>query len=185
MPVSSANTAITNMLYVLACAVLLIPGIVHAGVFKCVNDGQVSYSSSPCKTGNLPYDRNRSSVAESHAWSVTLVRDATGGFSVPGAVNGISTNFIVDTGASVTTLSGDYANMLGIHDCVPAGISRTANGNTVTCSVKVSTLSFGGFNYSNVTVYMNPTMQGVNLLGNDLLSRFRIHHENNVMVLSR
>lgn len=185
MWVSVANTAITNLLYVLVSAALLIPCIVHAGVFKCVNDGRVSYSSSPCKTGNLPYDRTRSSVAESQAKSVTLVRDASGGFSVPGAVNGIGTNFIVDTGASVTTLSGDYANKLGIYECVPAGISRTANGNTPTCKVKVSTLSFGGFNYSNVTIYMNPTMRGVNLLGNDLLSRFKIHHENNVMVLSR
>jgi aspartyl protease family protein len=163
----------------------LISGPATAAVFKCINDGQVSYSSSPCKTGNVPYDRARVSIAESNANSVTLVRDATGGFSVPGAINGVSTRFTVDTGATFTTLSGDYAYKLGIHDCVPVGISRTANGDTATCRVTVATLSFGGFNYSNVTVYINPAMQGVTLLGNDLLSGFRIHHENNVMVLSK
>ena len=150
-----------------------------------MNNGQVSYSSTPCASGRLPYDSARVSVAESGASSVTLVRDASGGFSVPGAVNGVSTRFTVDTGATFTTLSGDYAYKLGIHECVPVGISRTANGDTATCRVTVSTLTFGGFNYSNVTVYINPAMQGVTLLGNDLLSGFKIHHENDVMVLSK
>ncbi|MGC2165273.1 MAG: retropepsin-like aspartic protease [Gallionella sp.] len=182
---SAVNAGIFSPLYVLAYAVLVTPCITYAGVFKCVNDGRVGYSSSPCSSGNVPYNRSRISIAESGASSVTLVRDATGGFSVPGAINGVSTNFTVDTGASVTTLSGDYAYKLGIQSCVPVGVSHTANGDTATCSVTVSTLSFGGFNYSNVTVYINPTMRGVTLLGNDLLSAFKIHHENNVMVLSK
>ncbi len=182
---SPATTEMFSLLHALVYVALLTPTIAYAGVFKCVNDGQISYSSAPCKSGNLPYDQARSSIAESHAKSVTLTRDEAGGFSVPGAVNGIGTNFIVDTGASVTTLSGDFASNLGIHDCVDGGISHTANGDTTTCRINVATLSFGGFKYSNVTVYMNPTMRGVNLLGNDLLSSFKIHHENNVMVLSR
>jgi aspartyl protease family protein len=165
--------------------ILLFPCFASAEVFKCVNDGKVSYSSSSCLSGSVPYQSNRASVTDTSADSVTVTRDAHGIYSLPGSINGRSVNFIVDTVASFTTISGDFARQLGINNCVQVGITHTANGDGPMCRVKVDSLSFGGFSYSNLSISLNPTMQGVVLFGNDLLSGFKVNQQAGVMVLSK
>jgi clan AA aspartic protease (TIGR02281 family) len=155
-----------------------------AQTYKCVQSGRTVYSEIPCD-GNATLVENHVSTSGGSANSITLTRDATGRFSVPGSINGMSTIFTVDTGASFTTISGDFASKLGIHSCVPVGISHTANGDTPTCRVAVSSMSVGGFNYANISVLLNPTMQGSTLLGNDLLSRLKVSQQGNIMVLSQ
>jgi clan AA aspartic protease (TIGR02281 family) len=155
-----------------------------AETYKCIQSGLTIYSSSPCGD-NATIIKNHVSVSDGSGNSLTLVRDATGRFSVPGSINGQGTMFTVDTGATFTTISGDIASKLGIHNCVAVGVSHTANGDTPTCRVKVSSMMVGGFNYSNISVFLNPTMHGGALLGNDLLSRFKIDQHADVMVLSK
>lgn len=155
-----------------------------AETYKCIQSGQTTYSSDPCGD-NATIIENHVSVSDGSAGSITLVRDATGRFSMPGSINGQSTTFTVDTGANVTVISGDIASKLGIRGCVAVGVSHTANGDTPTCRVKVSSMNVGGFRYSNLSVYLNPTMQGGALLGNDLLSGFKIDQHADVMVLSK
>jgi aspartyl protease family protein len=160
------------------------PSVSFAGVFKCVNNGVVSFSDQPCVTGAVPYEQ-RLSVSNSTSNTITLSRDATGRFTLQGTINGMSTSFLVDTGANRTVISGDFANKLGIHTCVQNGISQTAGGTTPTCGLKVSSLSFGGFNFSNVSVILSPAMQGDVLLGQDLLFGFKVEQHNGVMILSK
>jgi clan AA aspartic protease (TIGR02281 family) len=164
---------------------VLLPVSAFGEVYKCVADGRVSYSSSPCLSGGVPYDSNRASVTDTTADSVTVARDVHGIYSLPGSINGRSVDFIVDTGASFTTISGDFARQLGINKCLQVGVTHTANGDAPMCHVTVSSLSFGGFNYSNLTISLNPTMQGVVLLGNDLLSGFKVNQQSGVMILSK
>jgi clan AA aspartic protease (TIGR02281 family) len=164
----------------------LLPSFAAFGeVFKCVNDGKVSYSSSPCLSGSAPYSSSRTSVTDTTSGSVTIIGDAHGMYSLPGSINGKSVIFIVDTGASLTTISGDFAKQLGISSCIQVGVTHTANGDAPMCRVTVSSLSFGGFSYSNLAISLNPTMQGVALLGSDLLSRFKINQHDGLMVLSK
>jgi aspartyl protease family protein len=162
----------------------LFPSVSFAGVFKCVNNGVVSFSDQPCLTGAVPYVQHVT-VTDSTSNIVTLSRDATGRFSLPGSINGRSTSFLVDTGANKTVISGDFANKLGIHTCVQNGVSKTAGGTTPTCGLNVSSLSFGGFNFSNVSVILSPAMQGDVLLGQDILFGFKVEQHNGVMVLSK
>lgn len=163
----------------------LLPSFAFGEVFKCVNDGRVSYLSSPCLSGAAHYDADRVSIANASVNSVTVFLGSDGQYTLPGSVNGIGTTFIIDTGASFTTISGDFAFKLGVHSCVPVGTVHTANGNAPTCRVTVSSLTVGGFNFSNVTIFLNPTMQGNTLLGNDLLSGFKVNHQAGLMVLSK
>lgn len=165
-------------------SLLLFPCFAAGEVFKCANAGKVTYSTSPCISGAVPYESRRVSIVGSTD-SITLTRDETGRFSLPGSINGISTTFTVDTGSTFTTISGDFAEKLGIHSCVPVGMSRTVNGDAPICRVTLSSLSVGGFNYSNIAVDLSPTMRGEALLGNDLLSGFQINEQGNVMVLSK
>jgi aspartyl protease family protein len=163
----------------------LLPSFASAEVYKCVEDGRVSYSSSPCLSGAAPYDAKRASISDASADSVTVMRGTDGIYSLPGSINGKSVNFIVDTGASLTTISGDFARQLGINECKQVGISHTANGDMPMCRVKVRSLSFGGFNYSDLSISLNPTMKGLALLGNDMLSGFKVNQQAGVMVLSK
>jgi aspartyl protease family protein len=164
---------------------LLLPSLASGEVFKCVVDGGVSYSGSPCLSGAVPYDAGRVSVNDESADTVTVTRDSHGIYSLPGSINGRSVNFIVDTGASFTTISGDFAKTLGINNCIQVGVTHTANGDAPMCRVNISSLSFGGFNYSNISVSLSPNMQGIALIGNDLLSRLKVNQQAGVMVISK
>ena len=172
----------TTILIFLVC-------VFHAAVaetYKCVQSGTTTYSSTPCE-GNAQVIQQHISVSEdSGRHSVSILRDAASGlFTLPGSVNGNSVTFAVDTGASATTISGDDAYRLGIHSCAATAVIRTANGLTGNCRIKVSSVSFAGFNFTNVTVNVAPAMKGINLIGSDLLSNFKIEQQSGVMILSR
>lgn len=161
-------------------------GIAQAEVFKCKTEaGHVSYSEKPCGAEALAYDSKRISVNDGAAGSVTLLRDKSGRFSVPGYINGQSTIFLIDTGANVTTIFADVGHRLGIRSCVPDGVSQTAGGAVPVCHVRLTSLSFGGFKFSDVSVVLSPMARGDALLGQDLLSGFKVNQENGVMTLSR
>jgi clan AA aspartic protease (TIGR02281 family) len=156
-----------------------------AETYKCVQSGSTTYSSTPCD-GNAQVIQQHISVSEdSGRHSVSILRNANGLFTLPGSVNGNSVTFAVDTGASATTISGDDAYRLGIHSCEATAVIRTANGLAGNCRIKVSSVSFAGFNFSNVTVNVAPAMKGINLIGSDLLSNFKIEQQSGVMILSR
>jgi aspartyl protease family protein len=106
-------------------------------------------------------------------------------YPVQGSVNGLTANFIVDTGATNTTLSAELASRLGIHSCVANSVVSTANGIANHCRVIVSSLIFAGFNFRDILVSVSPIMQGPSLIGNDILSIFKIEQEQGLMVLSR
>jgi clan AA aspartic protease (TIGR02281 family) len=169
--------AILIILYCFSCSAF-------AETYKCVQSGKTTYSSLPCGD-NAQITESHVSLPGGYANSVSLERDATGVFSMPGSVNGQQTTFTVDTVSTFTTISGDFAYKLGIHNCTAAGVSHTANGDTPFCRVTVSSLSVGRFNFSNITIYLNPTMRGNFLLGNDLLSGFTVNQKANLMVISK
>lgn len=164
---------------------LLFPVLSQAEVFKCMNDsGHVTYSERPCVTGAVSYDAARASIGGSTR-SVSIPRGTDGIFRASGSVNSQPVNFVIDTGANMTTLSGDIAYRIGVRNCVPAGVSNTANGQTFFCRVTLSKLTLAGFNFTNVSVAINPTMKGDALFGNDLLNQFTIQQQGNLLSLSR
>lgn len=164
---------------------LCFPVFALAGVNKCVNDGKVVYSEASCLSGAVVYDAKRASIADDSVRSVSVVRGADGVFSVSGFVNGSRADFILDTGCSKTSLSGEMAYRLGLRTCVPVSMASTANGLSSLCRITVSSLSFAGLNLSNVTVDVSPNMRGASLIGNDLLNHFTVVQRSGVMTLSR
>lgn len=164
---------------------LLYPVLCQAEVFKCMNDGHVTYSEKPCVSGAVHYNTARASIG-GELNTVFIPREKNGSFKAMGSVNGQSVEFIIDTGASLTTLGGDIAQRVGfIKSCEPVGVVETANGKTFYCLITVSKLNIVGFNFLNVTIAVNPSMQGVALLGSDLLKQFTINQQGNLLMLSR
>jgi aspartyl protease family protein len=87
-----------------------------------------------------------STVDGDGAVTVTLIKSADGHFEAAGTVNGVSVDFLVDTGASTVVLTEDDAQRAGIS---PEGLVystpiMTANGAARAASVRLDTVSIGG-----------------------------------------
>lgn len=169
----------------IAALLLLLPFSCYAQVFKCKTEsGQVIYSETPCAVGALPYKAGQVSIGGGPQ-STSLTRGDDGVFKATGLANDQPVDFVIDTGASVTTLGGDIASRLGLRDCVAAGFAHTANGKTAVCRATLAKLSVAGFNFSNVSVVVSPNMSGIGLLGNDLLKQFSVKLQGDMLTLSR
>ena len=137
-----------------------------------------------CDKGAVPCGVIPDSVFESS--TIIEVRlNAGGDYLVNGFVNGQPTLFKLDTGTYNTALAGDFALRLGVTQCKKPGVASTPNGPSSYCRLTVDTLSFAGFEFSNVSVVMMPNMSGYSLIGNNLLSKLKITMQNGVMHLSR
>lgn len=103
-------------------------------------------------------------------------------YAVDGTINDRPLTFMVDTGASITTVSRAFAREAGLHQCVPHKTS-TANGIASACKAVAHELSLGQFRLRDVDVDImdNP---GVPLLGMNVINRFRMEQQGDVMRLS-
>jgi aspartyl protease family protein len=118
----------------------------------------------------------------------TLTADAQGHFFTTATVNGISFRFLVDTGASVVTLSTGDAKRAGISYLSGAkGLLQTANGVVPAYRVKLDTVSVGDITLRNVdgVVLDNNILGGVGLLGLSFLNRTEMRRDGDTMTLTR
>jgi aspartyl protease family protein len=107
--------------------------------------------------------------------SLTVARAGDGHFHVRGEVNGASVDFLVDSGASITTLSW--------HDAERAGLAveglrfdrlvQTASGTALAARARLNRLAIGPYVLSDVPISVMPRgTLGVSLLGMNVLDSF-------------
>jgi clan AA aspartic protease (TIGR02281 family) len=164
---------------------LIAPVLSFAEIFKCNNSGVILYSTSPCSSGSVIYKSDLVSVLTSSARSVNVPISSGGVYVLAGSLDGRGVSFMLDTGATKTTIAGSTAYEMGIRSCGITSYSNTASGLAGQCSMVISRLDVGGFVFNNVPVDISPKMIGYSLIGNDLLSRFKIQHQSGVMTISR
>ncbi len=132
----------------------------------------------------------RSSVAQAEPPAFKFIgngvmeipRHSNGHYHITGAINGFPVTYLIDTGASLTSLSAQTAKQAGIRDCKPTTF-RTAGGTTPGCVALVPELTIGTFQLHNVAVAVLPNME-VDLLGMNILSHFEMKQIDGVMRLS-
>ena len=90
---------------------------------------------------------------------------------------------MVDTGASVTSISSDLARQAGIHNCKEVQF-QTANGTATGCIALVRNMTLGNFVLQNITVAVMPNME-VNLLGANVLRNFQVSQNDSMMLIGR
>ena len=119
--------------------------------------------------------------------SITLVPDANGQFFASGSVNGRPVRFLVDTGASVTTLSRADAQRIGLRyrDGVPTQ-SMTVNGRVKGWQIALDSLRVGDVTVHDViAVVVDNDLLPFGLLGMTYLDHFEIQRQGTTLVLRR
>jgi iron donor protein CyaY len=115
--------------------------------------------------------------------SMEVRRQANGHFYVPGSIANVPVTFMVDTGASVTSISSDLARQAGIHNCKEVQF-QTANGTATGCIALVPSMTLGNFTLQNITVAVMPNME-INLLGANVLRNFQVSQNDSMMLIGR
>jgi clan AA aspartic protease (TIGR02281 family) len=115
--------------------------------------------------------------------SMEVQRRSNGHFYLPGTIANVPVTFIVDTGASVTSISGDIARQAGIHNCKEVQF-QTANGTSTGCIALVPHMTLGNFVLQNITVAVMPNLE-TNLLGSNVLRHFQVNQSDSTLLIGR
>lgn len=111
---------------------------------------------------------------------------ADGHYWVEARLNGTRQRFMVDTGATVTTLSQEAADEAGITPDplrLPV-VVRTANGSVEAQMARAADLRFGSIAAHDLDVIVTASTGGLNVLGMNVLSRLKSWRvEDGVLIL--
>lgn len=118
--------------------------------------------------------------------TVKLSADPQGHFISMGAVNGNSVNFLLDTGASVVTLSASEASRMGINYKAGETVgASTANGVISAWRVIFNNVKLGNISLNQVEGIVVETAMPAALLGMSFLNRTDMQREGQIMTLTQ
>jgi aspartyl protease family protein len=118
--------------------------------------------------------------------TVAIAADSQGHHWVMGQVNGKSTRFLVDTGATTVTLPAGLARAAGIeYTKGQSGAVQTANGVAPAYRVRVDTISVGDITMYQVDAIVLGTGLDSALLGMSFLNRTDIKRDGANLVLTK
>lgn len=124
----------------------------------------------------------------SGAQRAAIVSDGKGHFFALAAVNGVSIRFLIDTGATLVTISTTDARRAGVNYLTGERVAlQTANGVAPAYRVKFDTVRLGDIVLTNVdgVVMETNALGGVGLLGMSFLNRTEMRRESDTMTLLR
>lgn len=117
---------------------------------------------------------------------VVLTAGTGGHFMPEGRVNGKPVVFMLDTGATSVSLGAPQAERLGIDFRNGPQVSlQTANGVATGWRVRLASVQVGDVVLHDIDAIVTPASMSFVLLGNSVLSRFRMQREGAQMVLER
>jgi aspartyl protease family protein len=115
---------------------------------------------------------------------IVLMASSGGHFQVPGSINNQSVNFLIDTGATLVTMSAKVAERLGLdyRKGTPL-VTQTANGTAPAWPISLNSLRVRDIELHQIDAIVLEQDMPVVLLGNSFLSRFAMQREGSQMVL--
>jgi aspartyl protease family protein len=118
--------------------------------------------------------------------TLRLTRGDDGHFSVLAHVNGQPVTFMVDSGATVTSISSDTASAIGLEvdrSAYPVILS-TANGSTKAWRANIKSMRAGNISLNDHAIMVSDTLGDTNLLGMNFLDELQSWRvERDIMVL--
>jgi aspartyl protease family protein len=166
------------------------PGETHKGVKVLSTLGdqavvEIEGRRHTLRVGDAPGSVGGAMTA-SRGSKIVLTAGTGGHFLTTGAINGRSTQFMVDTGATSVSMSVQEAERLGIdYRKGLLGRSSTANGTVTTYMVKLASVRIGDVEIYDVDGNVVPAGMPYILLGNSFLTRFQMTRQNDQLVLER
>ncbi len=125
--------------------------------------------------------------ANSDAQRVVLSGDSKGHYITTVLVNGVSMQFLVDTGATSVTIGADDAKRANVrYTAADRGTMQTANGLVTAYRVKFDTVKLGEIvlhNVDGVVLEGNALGGRFGLLGMSFLSRMEMRREGDQLML--
>lgn len=126
-------------------------------------------------------NRNLAVSADSREWR--LQRNRAGHYLAPGTINGQPVRFLLDTGATHTSIPAALAGELGLQPGA-AGLVSTANGTVEVFSTRIRELELGPFRFRNVPAQLNPGMGERDiLLGMSVLKTLEFTQRGDTLIL--
>jgi aspartyl protease family protein len=119
---------------------------------------------------------------------VVIAADSQGHFLVSGIINNAaSIRFLVDTGATVVSISADDAARAGINYLAGSrALTQTANGVTAVYRVKLDTVKVGDITLHNVDAAVHTSgLLPIGLLGMSFLNRMEMKRDGAALTLTR
>ena len=124
---------------------------------------------------------------QSERATVVLTPDKNGHFVSSGSINGASVQFLVDTGATMVSMSVDEARHAGVNYLAgERGYSQTANGVTPIYRVKLGQVTLGDITLRDIDgmVHENGGFPVV-LLGMSFLGKLEMRREGDSLTLTK
>jgi aspartyl protease family protein len=127
------------------------------------------------KVGATPMSIGRGGVAMGSAREISIPAGPGGHFMIGGAINGVPTQFMVDTGATLVGMSESEARRLGV-DLRRARrtVTATANGSAPALQIVLPSVRVGEVDVTDVEALVTPAAMPYVLLGNSFLNRFEM-----------
>lgn len=116
---------------------------------------------------------------------ISLKRNRQGHYLFNGAINGKTVTFLVDTGATITSIPLNLANSLGLSKGQQFPI-ETANGSSTAYATMVDQLKLGEIEFSRISASLNPGLQGHEiLLGMNVIKKLELVQRGDIMILRK
>ncbi len=166
-------------------------GQTHQGVkVMAVATGQavveIGGSRQTLRLGEGPVHAAPGAAESGDRRRIVLHASSNGHFRTQGQINGKTVNFIVDTGASVVSMSVTEADAIGLPYKSGQTVQvSTANGVTVGWRIRLATVRLGSVDIYDVEALVTPAPMPYVLLGNSYLTRFQMSRTNDQLVLEQ
>lgn len=114
---------------------------------------------------------------------IILKRNRQGHYLFNGQINGQTVTFLVDTGATVTSIPSELGDRLGLRRGQRYGV-LTASGTSYAYSTRIESLKLGEIEFRNIEASLNPGMQmNEILLGMNVLKHLELIQRGDVLIL--
>ncbi len=152
------------------------------------NAPSVSGPARPTHIAPSPEATIEAATASDGFREKTIPADRVGQYSVDALIDGESVHMLVDTGATMVSISANLASRLGVYPDShrPKWIMHTANGDSTASPVTLKNISLGSIYMNDVEALIVDASAGeVNLLGESFLKRLTSVEQRNGMLVLR
>jgi aspartyl protease family protein len=197
LPAWGQNVALTGVMGQRALLVInggtpavVAPGETREGVRLISVSGDVAVVESDgrlqnLRVGDVPVNLT-AGPGSGNGTHVVLPAGPGGHFISSGRINGTSVRFLVDTGATVVSMSAQEADRIGLQYRTGTPLQlNTANGAVQGFQISLTSVGLGGVEVYNVPAIVTANPMPFVLLGNSFLTHFQLKRENDSLTLDK